>query len=398
MRKITQHFMHLAGFSLLLACQPGAPQSSSLDHTLGQTARTRSALKSCTGDDPSRPVINYMHTLVKELVSTNSGTFQGVLDPSHFCLKLKEDDEINGLAYIDNGEIHLTKGLIRAVEYDADIAAVLAHELAHITMDHRYELEHEKVQAGSKVNELRAQLATKQDEYRAQKAGYYPELIVIIQKDPAFLDSLAQLKAPWLKYSIEDIRELLSTAEPSLQQKAGLIDDLYSVRGQLDYEESDRKSLETSSSWISIRTILSRSDQELKPIQDKLAELNDSLDDLPRDDLIGDGPGAARNWKEQEADEVGFEFYLRAGFRPDRFTRIHNILMAQSRSDRECESLLSAGQLPTRGAASHPSSCWRIHNINQRETMAHAEAYKPFMNNTKLSVTEGKLDEIKAGL
>jgi predicted SprT family Zn-dependent metalloprotease len=399
MRRITQHFMHLAGFSLLIACQPATPQSSSLDHTLGQTTRARSALSPCTGDDPSDPVIGYMQMLVNELVTANSGTFQGLFDPSHFCLKLKQDDEINGLAYINNGEIHLTKGLIRAAESDADIAAVLAHELAHITMDHRYEREHEKVLTGSKVNELQAQLTAKQDEYRLQKANYYSELIAIIQKDLTFLDKLANLKSsPWLKYSIADMRGLLSATEPSLLQKAGLIDDLNNVRGQLDYEEDDKTTMESDKTWISLRTILSRSDQELKPIQDSLADLNRKLNELPRDELIGDGPGAAKNWKEQEADEVGYEFYLRAGFRPDRFTQIHNILMAQSRSDSECEALLSSGQLPARGFASHPSSCWRIHNINQRETMAHAEAYKPYMNNAKVSVADGKLEEIQAGL
>jgi predicted SprT family Zn-dependent metalloprotease len=340
-----------------------------------------------------------MQSLFQKLVTSNSGTFQGQLDPANFCLRFDQDDIINGFAYIENGEIHLTKGLFMAVDHDADIAAVLAHELAHITMDHRYDLEHEKVVAGSKVNELKAQLAQKQEEYRDEKAAFYPDLIAALKKDPAILDAFAALKgAVWLKSIVEDMRSLLAKVNPTVPEKAGLLDDFASLRDHLKYNDDDRAVMEDNASWKDIVPILDRSDLELMAVRSRLSELNQALRDIPREDLIQDGPGAASNWKEQEADEVGYEFYLRAGFRPDRFTSIHNVLMAQSRSDGECSALQAKGQLPPRGAASHPSSCWRIYNISQREAMAHADAYKPFMNNSLLSLTEGALEEVKKGL
>jgi hypothetical protein len=397
--RTTRQILGLFSFYTLIACQPTAPQSSSLDHTLGQTTRSRTALSPCQAGDSTNPVIGYMQTIFNQLVSANTGTFQGIFDPSHFCLHSNADAIINGFAYIANGEIHLTKGLLLAVDHDADVAAVLAHELAHITMDHRFDLEHEKVVAGTAINELKAELNRKQDEYRSQKAEYYPNLIGIVEKDPALLESLAGLKSStYMKYSLDAIQTLLAKSEPNLQEKAGLLDDFNNIRSQLNYEADDKIAMEANGTWKSIVDLLDRSDRELTSVRDRISELNQNLSDLPRDDLIADGAGAGSNWKEQEADEVGYEFYLRAGFRPDRFTHIHNILMAQSRSDGECQTLLRSGQLPPRGSASHPSSCWRIYNINQREAMVHADAYKPFMSNSKLSVTEGKLEEIKKGL
>ncbi|HET9239061.1 MAG TPA: M48 family metalloprotease [Oligoflexus sp.] len=398
MRRTTRLFLCLSSLQLQIACQP-ASQSSSLDHTFGQTTRPRAALKACEKGDANAPAILYMQTLFQKLVTSNSGTFQGPLAPANFCLRLDQDDEINGLAYIENGEIHLTKGLIMAVDHDADIAAVLAHELAHITMDHRYDLEHEKVVAGSKVTELKAELAKKQDEYREGKAAFYPDLIAALKKDPTLLDAIAALKgAVWLKSIVADMRSLLTKVGPTLQEKAGLLDDVTSLRDHLKYDDDDRAVMEKNATWNDIIPILDRSDLELMAVRSRMSELNQALRDIPREDLIQDGPGAASNWKEQEADEVGYEFYLRAGFRPDRFTSIHNVLMAQSRSDGECSALQAKGQLPPRGAASHPSSCWRIYNISQREAMAHAEAYKPFMNNSLLSLTVGALEEVKKGL
>jgi hypothetical protein len=398
MRRTTRLFLCLSTLHLQIACQP-LSQSSSLDHTFGQTTRPRAALKACEKGDANDPVIRYMQTLFQKLVTSNSGTFQGSLSPANFCLRFDQDDIINGLAYIENGEIHLTKGLIMAVDHDADIAAVLAHELAHITMDHRYDLEHGKVVAGSKVTELKAQLAQKQDEYREEKVRFYPDLLAALNKDLTLLDAFAALKgAVWLKTIVEDMRILLNKVSPSLQDKAGLLDDFTSLRDHLKYDDADRAIMEKNASWNDIVPILDRSDLELMAVRSRLNELNQALQDIPREDLIQDGQGAASNWKEQEADEVGYEFYLRAGFRPDRFTFIHNILMAQSRSDGECSALQAKGQLPPRGAASHPSSCWRIYNISQREAMAHAEAYKPFMTNSLLSLTDGALDELKKGL
>lgn len=398
MRRTTRLFLCLSTLHLQIACQPSS-QSSSLDHNFGQTTRPRAALKACEKGDANAPVIRYMQTLFQKLVTSNSGTFQGSLNPANFCLRFDQDDIINGLAYIENGEIHLTKGLIMAVDHDADIAAVLAHELAHITMDHRYDLEHEKVVAGSKVTELKAQLAQKQDEYRDGKARFYPDLLAALKKDLTLLDAVAALKgAVWLKTIVEDMRILLAKASPSLQDKAGLLDDFTSLRDHLKYDDADRAIMEKNASWNDIVPILDRSDLELMAVRSRLSELNQALQDIPREDLIQDGQGAASNWKEQEADEVGYEFYLRAGFRPDRFTFIHNILMAQSRSAGECSALQAKGQLPSRGAASHPSSCWRIYNISQREAMAHAAAYKPFMTNSLLSLTDGALEELKKGL
>ncbi|WP_176736791.1 M48 family metalloprotease [Oligoflexus tunisiensis] len=396
----THRVLFFSGLWLsLAACQPSSPESSSLDHILGQTTRPRSALTSCTKGDATSPAISYMQTLLNKLMSANSGTFQGILAPSKFCLQLDQDSEINGVAYIGNGEIHITSGLLKSVTYDADVAAVLAHELAHVSMNHVYDLENDKVVVGSKVTELNAELKQKQEDLQKQQADYFQPLADALKADMGFLDTLKEIPAlSYISFSIDDIRTVLQTTSPSLEQKASLLSGLEFIRGEVEFDPESKAAMEGDSGWQNIVKILDQSDRELAPIRKSIEDTRKALKDIPRDDLIGDGAGASKNWKEQEADEVGYEFYLRAGFRPDRFASIHNLLMAQSRSDKECETLLSSGQLPPRGFASHPSSCWRIHNINQREALKHADAYKPFLSNTTVTVEEGKLETVKDSL
>jgi predicted SprT family Zn-dependent metalloprotease len=383
----------------LAACSPSNPESSSLDHTLGQTTRARSALKTCIKGDAEQPAISYMQTLLDKLMAANLSTFTGILAPSNFCLQLESDSEINAVAYIENGAIRVNSGLLKAVTYDADVAAVLAHELAHVSMNHTRDLENEKVVAGSKVTEMNAELQRKQDELSKQQANYFQPLVDALKADMKFLDTLKEVPGlSYIGFAIDGARSAVQNTNPTQEEKTNLLHDLDFIRGEIQYSPEALTAMDEDSGWQAILNILERSDRELAPIRADVETARKELQNIPRDNLIDDGAGASKNWMEQEADEVGYEFYLRAGFRPDRFTYIHNVLMTQSRGDRECENLLEAGSLPPRGFASHPSSCWRIHNINTREALNHQDAYKPFMSNTTITVEEGKLDEVKESL
>ena len=66
---------------------------------------------------------------------------------------------------------------------------------------------------------------------------------------------------------------------------------------------------------------------------------------------LGYGKKAITNWKEQEADEVGYELYLRAGFNPDDFYWMHKyVLGLESKSSYDkCREEIESAKIPERG-------------------------------------------------
>ncbi len=76
---------------------------------------------------------------------------------------------------------------------------------------------------------------------------------------------------------------------------------------------------------------------------------------------------------ETEADEVGFEFYLRAGYRADQFDRMLAQLIEGE--DRNCLARLHPDHEPAKGNQTHPHPCWRVWNIRYSEWSAHQIDY-----------------------
>lgn len=93
-----------------------------------------------------RAVKGTVKLLTKTLVSGEPVTFSVLrdgeakdlavtpVDACSFTIVLSLGDEVN--AYADGNAIYITKGMLRFVENDAELTAVLAHELAHNAMGH----------------------------------------------------------------------------------------------------------------------------------------------------------------------------------------------------------------------------------------------------------------------
>ena len=90
------------------------------------------------------------------------------------------------------------------------------------------------------------------------------------------------------------------------------------------------------------------------------------------------------NFKEEEADEVGLEYYVRAGYDPAQFedsllavmvNRIEEISSLEE-ARAYCEQQHLEGKI-VRSDDSHPSICWRVYNV-RRELEIHAEYYSQF--------------------
>ena len=106
------------------------------------------------------------------------------------------------------------------------------------------------------------------------------------------------------------------------------------------------------------------------------------------------------NWEEQEADEVGFEFYRRAGFRDNEFFNMlyqlaitsgevpkRDIVACMQKSFKTI-ALKKETFEPPRGSSTHPDYCWRIFD-HQRELILHEKDYAPFPNNKAIISASG---------
>ncbi|HYX39707.1 MAG TPA: M48 family metalloprotease [Oligoflexus sp.] len=377
----------------------GSPEDSTLDHTLGKTSRERKVpLQACKPSKTSDAKVAYLQTLLTTLMKANPNTFKGDLAPSKFCLTIDQGQEINASGNPVNGDITVNVGLIKAMNTDAEIAGALAHELAHITMAHIGKLENDKVAASPAYKKLSAEAEGFNTKIKQAKAGAYTALRDAYKKDATIPAALRSLKSyPDFKIFLDKIGKNSGSVLSGVDAQVEFFDNFIFIRDSISFDPQDPAKIKANKGWASVVAIVEGTEKAYFANEDGLYYAYDKISKLPRDQIIQDGAGAAQNWKEQEADEVGFELYLRAGFMPQKYLVVHEIIMSQSKTDKACAAMLTKGTLPKRGEASHPDSCWRVYNINKRELITHKE-YAAFKGNTKTTVVPGKLKEIKAGL
>ena len=108
-------------------------------------------------------------------------------------------------------------------------------------------------------------------------------------------------------------------------------------------------------------------------------------------------------FQEQEADEVGFELYLRAGFDPDIFAQSFIHLAKAVRADYECDPMNPLSPEPSRYREGisfnkvHPDICWRYWDTKYVERRKHAEDYQSLIGKNPI-VNLPALDEFRTKL
>jgi len=245
----------VAACFLLGACKSIKQSSSALQHNWGETERSGHALN-CQDEESFDPFFQaYIHKHIARIASENPTVFKSDLAADKFCVMPIDAPDVDAGASFD-GTLVINTGLLNATDSDAQFAAAIAHELAHVTLNH-------------------GQLTF------AAFVALHPQY---------------QLQAD----------QLAAAAAALGGDKVALT--------SLDYRR---------------RTLLS-------------------------------------NWTETEADEVGFEFYLRAGYDPLQFSQLFRNLDGQrTASDEAC----------IRGEANHPRDCWRAQN-SLNELAIHQADYR----------------------
>lgn len=293
---------NLLAFSFALfnvACSRAGVSDSLLKHVWGQTRRgelPRRPSRVCESSFSQSPAAVHLQQLALRIAEANPQTFYDELDPAHLCIGI--DTALQGADARSTPEqlrIAFSSGLIGLAQNDGQLAAVLSHELAHLSLQHRG----------------------------------FAETPPLLGADSSF----GQLQSEGRDIQAEIVRLALAKADP--QQIFALNDKFAGV----------------------------------------LRRMNTRIDEI-----YGE-KNAHVNWIEQEADDVGAEFFLRAGFNPDDYIEIlwRSVRGQRGETRDECEALIQAHRAqvlpaprPERGSAVHPTTCWRVFHLTLDEwTHAH---------------------------
>ncbi len=129
--------------SITFSCSKSS--SSNLQHDVGATVNEQTVAPTCTQMETDYPIeTTYVKKIVNHIMTSNPKTFTGNLAFKNFCFKILNIRTTNAECHRD-GTISLNLGLLTAMEKDAQVAAVLSHELAHFTLNHHNRRETEKL-------------------------------------------------------------------------------------------------------------------------------------------------------------------------------------------------------------------------------------------------------------
>ena len=297
---------------------------------------------------------------------------------------------------MSNHEVHY-------IESDAEMAAIVSHELAHIILGHQGSSIHpslrndpEWLRLKNRSDELLRELSP-QDQNNNIETLFDPDSAIFKRYNEAF----EQMRLSWqnpenwgnkpgseaIKSFILKFREgrnLNSIEQAAYDARSVVVETINS---------QDRKSLLAF-------------EEHLFKILPMIPEYEEITDEIHTYEVNKLGIGVASNWREVEADEVGLELYIKAGWDPDKYDDIFvkwgadKAAMESKLFDDE-DSEPKESELPDtedekaplpkslylnkegtereclRGFRSHPPDCWRVINASQ-EMVEHSEYYGRF--------------------
>lgn len=449
-------FVSLIWMLLAVSCKSRDSVSSETKHTFGKTRREPTGeLGDCTQktfqelarrDDVESPEATaYVRKIAAQVMKANPDTFSGVYDPSKICLYVVKRSDVNASAASDIRNIFFNTGMLEIMDNDAELASVISHELSHITMQHVMDQPYEKLEeseewktAGRKLqdelkaieaksqaifaenNKLEEQLGqqgaeldqkasaamnSEREALTKEAQSIQTELLDSDSKYPA--DSIERdlLRGLWMAilpgkprfYGIP--REEDKLQEPdAIQLLPDLVNKIKNHNDRVKaLNEKEKKAFPTQ--WAALeKTIKSIREvpARLAVVSEESAQKEKEILAL-KEKIVG---SALYNWAEEEADDVGFELYLRAGWSPAFYSNIFfKHLAAKNEDVAACKALLQVQTEPERGKGFHPSNCWRVYNATIEEMNDHKHPYSELVKNAnRLDLFPGELAKIQAAI
>lgn len=413
-----------------------SPHATELRHIVGVTSvQPEHPLTPCTPATDFTDAAEYFEKIGRHLMTANPATFKDGYAPEHFCFHVHYVSEFNAGSSSKTRRAVFDTGLLFMADdqVDADIAMVVAHELAHITLQHgarealpselpddidRGELDRRMrlraVFADQKLN-LRKSIAA-----NARTDGIYDDYIWLVTNLPEITAFIQPRLSPKDALSITRATEIASKLRSSF---APLFDD-DSVKHDGALESSfiiqSRELIRTLTEDIpAVATAIKTAGTCQTPrdvtmclgqiAQHHKLRVQPVFYQLLKRMPLADDPEAYPpygQWMEQQADEVGYEFYLRAGFKPERAGTFFKAAL-RAHSNDAVDTCLTELQEPNPDApervdqkndTKHPSSCFRIYDIHISETLKHSTIYKDLVAKaviTNLPETSGMIEALR---
>jgi hypothetical protein len=281
-----RNVLSISALTMLIGCGASSPpeNNSQIHHTWGEISRGQAPTqKPRCPIDPS-PAAKRLNLVAKIIADGNPTVFRDTLHISNICIGVdKISTQKTAKTDPSTKTITFTLKLMALAQSDSQLAAIIAHELAHISLQH----------AG---------------------LGEISPRVMATAEGSALSEQQKQLQ--------NKIRELAKANAPS--------SDVFKVN------------------------------EEFKKVSDAINTLTDK---------IYEEKDAHINWIEQEADEVGAELFVHAGYSIHDFA---NILWLSAESSPQqivaCNELIymaweNGTERPERGNATHPTTCWRAFHL-----------------------------------
>tara|TARA_B100001094_G_C18144643_1_gene779947 strand:+ start:477 stop:1649 length:1173 start_codon:yes stop_codon:yes gene_type:complete len=354
-----------------------------------------SANLGCT-KDPKPPanqvnLYNYTRAIINDLLEHTPNLEGPLRDVDNYCLLFKTSEIPNASAN-HRGLIHINLGLFSIVDNDAAFAGLIAHELGHVFNSHtlpiikfpeadakagKYKEEYDDLIAN---NIILLQNLDKADEKLRKARQLFGDVLdqasvasnitietynYIQENYISFLEDSLISGLTFTK--IEDGADLHAKVLQPDGVDDNLVDAIISVRYNFvhsitpkswqDYEAAEKLYYINKFSHAKLWLAFEQAVRNKQDLEEKIL-----------------GPDIAANWKEQEADELSYEIYLRAGYEPSEMSKIFERYspIRKSNNPDDCE----------RGRKRHPNFCWRIMNF-KREYEKHKEAYDRIVSKGK---------------
>lgn len=329
------------------------PRSDSqLQHEFGETQVPKTAAACATIPD-EHEADTQRYAVAREYVAKlaafivehpeNRQTFAGPYQLGGFCFSIKQDPMENASGNA-NGRITFWTGRILRAKNDTDLASTLSHELAHVTMQH-----------GERTIAV----------FKAYASDFVAMNSHIASTETQFKGMLETARAECQTSScVETLQKLsdLLPLRPASFGNGGFSSSLQELEGLWgDTPNAQALLLDLREKWDEGAVLKER---WLKSMKEHLS--------------------LARR-HELEADEVGFEIYLRAGFKKEAYASKHLAEGQITASDPETATATCLARLAEQGENAgsfdtHPSGCFRALNINIDEMQKHRDHYKDYVN------------------
>ena len=344
--------------------------------------------------DDATKYLNKLAALIAENTN-NSAKADGIAEPfsgkfalDNFCIEVVDLPENNAYSLPKFGNIYFDIDMMKNANNDAQVAAILSHEMAHILMAHNSD----HISPNLRPSDLGA---TKELETMRAQCGDLQHLRLDSEVFGRFADRNETTK------EIDDrlFSFFLDRKEREL---------VFSLMHECDFAIQRQEDIKTMID-LSKDKLAVASDDSKNTWNEDMANYYKSLKDENAMKVLEDykkiknrifsefkEPDAIHNWKEQEADEVGLEILYRSNFNVKEAYRFWMFELQRNEGTvEECGQKMGSGEIIARGDKTHPDMCHRIKNLAYSELRKHAEHYRK--NPSEVStVFEGELEAIKA--